>query len=134
MRELMSGHGRSRRTVVVEKLGINLVVTFEIFHSDEKGCDIDNILKARAYAREDIAYVFDDRTRLIANFEMSNACIVDYNASETVVRASRTRSGNKQEVPCSLDVRVRPARRRFPCHYIAGFCCHSLIQILLGSE
>ena len=134
MRELMSGHGRSRRTVVVEKLGINLVVTLEIFHSDEKRCDIDNILKASAYAREDIPYVFDDGTRLIANFEMSYTCVVNYNARESVVRTSRTRSGNKQEVPCSLDVRVRPARRRFPCHYIARFCCHSLIQMLLGSE
>ena len=110
MRELMSGHGRSRRTVVVEKLGINLVVTFKIFHSDEKRRDIDNILKARAYAREDIAYVFDDGTCLIANFEMRDAPIVDYDAREGVIRAARTRSGNEQEVPRSLDVRVRPAR------------------------
>ena len=134
MRKLMSGYGRACGSVVVEEFTVDLVVAFEIFHSDEKRCDIDNILEARPGAREDIADVFDHGARLIANFEMRDAPIVDYDAREGVIRAARTRSRDEQEVPCSLDVWIAAARRRFAFNQFSGFHCHSLIQMLLGSE
>src|SRR3954449_7024746 len=52
MRQLMDGDGGARRTVVVEKLAVDFVVSGEVVHVNEVGGHLHHVAKRRAFAGE----------------------------------------------------------------------------------
>ena len=69
----MHCHRSSRRTIVLEEFGINVVIAGEIIHIHQISRNLDHILEPRAGALQDVTNILDHRACLQANVEPRSA-------------------------------------------------------------
>src|ERR1700684_2824727 len=124
MRQLMHGHGCSRRTIVSEEFAIRLVITREIIHVYQISRNLDHILELRSCTPEDVADILDHRSRLHPDVEPGCTQGIDFGTGNRIVGTARAGSGHKQKVAGSLDVRILAARRRFSINDSAFYPAH----------
>src|ERR1700685_4522335 len=124
MRQLMHGHGCSRRTIVSEEFAIRLVITREIIHVYQISGNLDHILQLRSCTPEDVADILDHRSRLHPDVEPGCAQGIGCGTGNRVVATARPRAGHKQKVASSLDLRIPAPRRRFSINDSAFYPAH----------
>src|SRR3984885_1576524 len=105
VRQLADCDGGSRGALFVEKLSVNLVVSFEILHFDEKGGNFDQVFEVGIHAGENVADIFNNRASLLANVQMHGTELIGRGSVNGIVSSTRTGTGDEKEIACALYVR-----------------------------
>src|SRR5215469_1711013 len=109
----MDGNRSSRRTLMVEVLAIDLVVSCEVIHVDEKGRYLGNVAQIGSGTGQNVAHVLDHRAGLRTDVEARRTKLIAVGSGDGVVWTAGTCPRDEQEIPGAFYVRIWAARGRF---------------------
>ncbi|MNR19866.1 hypothetical protein D3C85_1366800 [compost metagenome] len=124
MRQLVHRDRGAGRTIGVEVLAVDLIVSTEVVHVDQECTDFHHVGERGAGGGQDVADVLDDGACLHADVQRGGAHRVDLGARDAVVGQARAGAGDEQEAACALDMGILAAGRGR---------VQSLMQTLVGS-
>src|SRR5262249_17248260 len=102
MRQLVHGDRGSCWPLMVEVLAINLVLSREIIHVDEKSRYLGNVAQIRSGTGQNVAHILDHCPGLRANIEARCAKLIHVGSGDRIIRTSSTCPGNEQKIPSAL--------------------------------
>src|SRR5215469_2975343 len=118
----MDGNRSSRRTLMVEVLAIDLVVSREVIHVDEKGRYLGDVAQIRSGTGQNVAHVLDHRAGLLADVKAGRTKLIYVGSGDSVVWTAGTCPRDEQEIPGALYVRIRATRCRFAFRHGSFHC------------
>lgn len=110
----MHSHRCARWSVMIEKLGPDLIKAAEIIHVHQKHLNFNNIVEAGTGMLKNIGDVLDNGASLSTNIQIGHPHGIDLNTFEGVVRPTRTGTRNKNEIAGAPIMRKAAPRLGFP--------------------